>query len=191
MRIFQRCPLMSRWSYYHRSTAFSEFLAYKNRIPVRGAILLNHGMDEVVLVKGWKKGASWSFPRGKITKGEKDLDCAIREVYEETGFHIRKAGLVKDEENTKFIEIKVREQHIRLYVFRGVPTDTHFKPRTRKEISKIEWYKLSKLVKNKLNTNRLYMVAPFLRPLEQWIEQQLRLEINALRMELSKRQIVK
>jgi len=174
---------MSQWSHYHHMTAFSEFLAYKTRVPVRGAIMLNQEMDEVVLVKGWKKGANWSFPRGKINKGEPDLDCAIREVYEETGFDVRAAGLVKDEDNVKYIEITMREQHMRLYVFPGVPKDTHFEPRTRKEISKIEWYKLSELPTLKkskqhdeglavANANKFYMVAPFLNPLKKWISQQ-------------------
>ncbi|OQD86590.1 hypothetical protein PENANT_c007G05090 [Penicillium antarcticum] len=183
MRIFQHCPLMSQWSHYHHMAAFSEFLHYKTRVPVRGAIMLNEDMDEVVLVKGWKKGANWSFPRGKINKGEKDLDCAIREVYEETGFDVRDASLVKDEDDVKFIEITMREQHMRLYVFRGVPRDTHFEPRTRKEISKIEWYKLSELPTLKkskhhdegfavANANKFYMVAPFLHPLKKWIAQQ-------------------
>lgn len=97
--------------------------------------MLNEVMDSVVLVKGWKKNASWSFPRGKINKDEKDLDCAIREVYEETGFDLRSADLVKDEQEMKFIEVTMREQHMRLYVFRGVPMDAYFEPRTRKEIS--------------------------------------------------------
>ncbi|KAJ5746017.1 hypothetical protein N7520_011199 [Penicillium odoratum] len=189
LRIFQHCPLMSQWSPYHHQTAFSEFLAYKTRVPVRGAILLNQDMDEVVLVKGWKKGANWSFPRGKINKGEKDLDCAIREVYEETGFDVRGANLVKDDDAVKHIEISMREQHMRLYVFRGVPRDTYFEPRTRKEISKIEWYKLSELPtlkKNKqdegmtvANANKFYMVAPFLHPLKKWISQQKKLEPRA------------
>lgn len=188
LRIFQHCPLMSQWSHYHHITAFSEFLAYKTRVPVRGAILLNESMDEVVLVKGWKKGANWSFPRGKINKDEKDLDCAIREVYEETGFDIKEAGLVKEEKEMKYIEIAMREQHMRLYVFRGIPMDTQFEPRTRKEISKIEWYKLSDLPtirKNKqheehlvANANKFYMVAPFLNPLKKWIAQQRKNETN-------------
>lgn len=182
MRIFRHCPLMSAWSEYHHETAFSEFLAYKTRVPVRGAIMLNKDMDEVVLVKGWKKGANWSFPRGKINKGEPDLDCAIREVLEETGFDIREAGLVPDDDKVKYIEVTMREQHMRLYVFPGVPKDTHFAPRTRKEISKIDWYKLSELPaykKNKqhdegpaANANKFYMVAPFLAPLKKWILQQ-------------------
>ncbi|KAI2088115.1 mRNA-decapping enzyme subunit 2 [Ophidiomyces ophidiicola] len=181
--IFQHCPLMSQWSHYHHSTAFSEFLAYKTRVPVRGAILLNEAMDEVILVKGWKKTAGWSFPRGKINKDEKDFDCAVREVYEETGFDIRAGNLVKNEETVKHIDISMREQNMRLYVIRGVPKNTHFEPRTRKEISKIEWYKLSELPTQKkvrqedqtsqaMSKNKFYMVAPFLGPLKKWIATQ-------------------
>src|SRR5438046_6304642 len=33
LRIFQHCPLMSQWSHYHHSTAFSEFLAYQTPVP--------------------------------------------------------------------------------------------------------------------------------------------------------------
>lgn len=148
--------------------------------------MLNEAMDEVVLVKGWKKSANWSFPRGKINKDEDDLDCAVREVYEETGFDIRAAGLVRDAKEMKYIEVTMREQHMRLYVFRGVPKDAYFEPKTRKEISKIEWYKLMDLPtlkKNRqvdgsgtdqpaLNANKFYMVAPFLNPLKKWIAQQ-------------------
>ena len=190
LRIFQHCPLLSEFSSYHHSAAFSEFLAYKTRVPVRGAIMINQDMTEVVLVKGWKKAASWSFPRGKINKDELDLDCAIREVYEETGFDMKKAGLVGNNDDMKYIDVTMREQHMRLYVFRGVPMDTYFEPRTRKEISKIQWYKLSELptLKKKkqqsegrgedlaTNANKFYMVAPFLSPLNKWIAQQRKLD---------------
>jgi mRNA-decapping enzyme subunit 2 len=132
--IFAYCPLLSKFADFHEA-AYTEFLAYKTRVPVRGAILLNDEMDQVLLVKGWKKGAKWSFPRGKINKDEKDLDCAIREVYEETGYDAKDAGLVPEDEDVKYIEMVMREQHMRLYVFRNVSMDTHFAPRTRKEIS--------------------------------------------------------
>ena len=149
--------------------------------------MLNEAMDQVVLVKGWKKNANWSFPRGKINKDEEDLVCAMREVYEETGFDIEKAGVVPESRNVMSIEIAMREQHIRLFVFRGVPMDTHFEPRTRKEISKIQWWKLSDLPTMKkikqqqgeargedlaTNANKFYMVAPFLGPLRRWTSQQ-------------------
>ncbi|OMP83750.1 mRNA decapping complex subunit 2 [Diplodia seriata] len=184
--IFQHCPLFSEYAESYYSAAYSEFLAYKTRVPVRGAILLNDAMDHVVLVKGWKKGARWSFPRGKINKDEDDLDCAVREVYEETGFDAQEAGLIKDHSQMKYIEVSMREQHMRLYVFRGVPMDTYFEPRTRKEISKkISWYKISELPtlkkrqnqgqgagENLYKENMFYMVAPFLGPLKGWIKQQ-------------------
>ena len=188
--IFQHCPMLSTYSSYDHAQAFSEFLAYKTRVPVRGAILLNEKMDEVILVKGWKKGANWSFPRGKINKDEPDLACAVREVYEETGYDIDGAGLVAVGSETKYIEMNLREQHMRLYVFRGVPMDTHFEPRTRKEISKIQWWKLSDLptLKKKkqsqegqggdaaINANKFYMVAPFLPSLKKWISSQRKLD---------------
>ncbi len=186
LRIFQHCPLLSAFSADNHMRAFEEFLLYKTRVPVRGAIMLNRAMDSVVLVKGWKKGANWSFPRGKINKDEDDLDCAVREVYEETGYDIRDAGLVPADEDVKYIEITMREQHMRLYVFRDVPMETHFEPRTRKEISKIQWYRLSELpafrkkgqaqtqdgVEAAVNANKFYMVAPFLVPLKKWVVEQ-------------------
>ncbi|KAL8786013.1 MAG: hypothetical protein Q9195_008395 [Heterodermia aff. obscurata] len=190
LRIFQHCPLLSQYSSHHHLTAFQEFLAYKTRVPVRGAILVNHDLDSVILVRGWKTGASWSFPRGKINKDERDIDCAIREVYEETGYHIREAGLVPADEDVKYIEMTMRDQHVRLYIFRDVPMDTRFEPRTRKEIGKIQWYKISELPTQKKgknsqadgiakdlanHANRFYMVAPFIYGLKKWISQQKKL----------------
>ncbi|KAL0930774.1 uncharacterized protein CTRU02_213509 [Colletotrichum truncatum] len=185
LRIFQHCPLLAPFSVENHTEAFEEFLQYKTRVPVRGAILLNEAMDSTILVKGWKKGANWSFPRGKINKDEDDLECAIREVYEETGYDLHAAGLVPENRDVKYIEVTMREQQLRLYVFRNVPLDTHFQPRTRKEISKIQWYKLSELpafrkkgAQNQndaaaaANANKFYMVAPFLVPLKKWVVQQ-------------------
>ncbi|QPH16838.1 hypothetical protein C2857_001565 [Epichloe festucae Fl1] len=188
LRIFQHCPLLASFSVENHAKAFEEFMQYKTRVPVRGAIMLNQAMDSVVLVKGWKKGANWSFPRGKINKDEDDLDCAVREVYEETGLDLRAAGLVPTEKKPKYIEISMREQQLRLYVFRDIPMDTKFQPRTRKEISKIEWYKLSELPafrkkgaqsQNESSgpaMNKFYMVAPFLFPLKKWISSQKKVE---------------
>lgn len=152
--------------------------------------MLNEAMDQVVLVKGWKKGANWSFPRGKINQNEPNLDCAIREVYEETGYDIKTAGLVESEKE-KYIEMNLREQDMRLYVFRGIPMDTFFEPRTRKEISKIQWWRLADLptLKKKkqqqegkggddlaINANKFYMVAPFVPQLKKWINGQKKLD---------------
>jgi mRNA-decapping enzyme subunit 2 len=188
--IFQHCPLFSKYSEQLHQQAYEQFLAYKTRVPVRGAIMLNEEMTHAVLVKGWKKGAKWSFPRGKINKEETDLDCAVREVWEETGYDLQGANLVLPDEDMKKITVTMREQSMMLYVFRGVPMDTYFEPRTRKEISKIDWYKLTDLptVRRKnqaqpqgvgqdlIKESSFYMVAPFLGPLRAWIKQQNKLD---------------
>ena len=152
--------------------------------------MLNEKMDEVVLVKGWKKGANWSFPRGKIDQNESDLNCAVREALEETGFDLKAASLVGEEKDMKYLQVHIRGQDMKMYVFRGVPADTHFEPQTRKEISKVQWHRLAELptikVKKQqqqqqghgeelaINANKYYMVAPFLGPLKKWINQQRR-----------------
>jgi mRNA-decapping enzyme subunit 2 len=182
-RIFAHCPLLLPFSQGEPMRAFEEFLKYKLQIPVRGAIMLNEAMDSVVLVKGWKKGANWSFPRGKINKDENDLTCAIREVYEETGFDLEAAGLVPEDRDVKYIEINIRDQLLRLYLFGGIPMDTPFEPRTRKEISNIQWWRISDLpsfpkrghqppVEAAVNANKFYMVAPFIQKIKRWITEQ-------------------
>ncbi|RAL64905.1 hypothetical protein DID88_001499 [Monilinia fructigena] len=166
---------------------FQEFMDYKGRVPVRGVILLNAEMDSVVLVKGWKKGANWSFPRGKINKDEDDLTCAIREAFEETGYDVERSGLVaQDRSLVEGLDVTGHGQQIRLYPFRDVPMDTLFEPQTRKEISRIQWWRLSDLPGyNKkgqqqhqpeaaANANKFYMVAPFLPKLKKWIFNQKR-----------------
>lgn len=45
-----------------------------------GAIIISAGWDKCLVVKGFKSGATWSFPRGKINHGENERDCAVREV---------------------------------------------------------------------------------------------------------------
>ena len=121
------------------------------------------------------------------------MDCAIREVYEETGYDVKGAGLVEaNEDKAKYIDMSLREQQMRLYVFRNVPMSTHFEPKTRKEISKISWFKVTELAatgnqkhaqqqygpvsQDALKASQFYMVAPFIRPLRQWIKQQKKLD---------------
>lgn len=192
LRIFRHCPLLSQFSEENHTRAFEEFIEYKTRIPVRGAILLNDAMDSAVLVKGFKKNGGWGFPQGKINKDEDDLDCAIREVYEETGFDARVAGLVPADGKPKYIQLPIKNHQVRLYVFRGVSMDTDFQPRTRKEISRIEWHKLSELPTFRkkagqsnppntqpVNANKFYMVTPFVIPLKKWVVAQKKAERKA------------
>ncbi|KAI8607255.1 Dcp2, box A domain-containing protein, partial [Chytriomyces sp. MP71] len=175
---FRQCPLLVNWASDHEA-AFATFMQYKVRVPVCGAILLNEPMDKVLLVRGWKSKSGWAFPRGKINKEEPEHECAIREVYEETGFDMR-SRLVASE----FVERTMKEQRIRLYVVRGVSESTQFLTQTRKEIGDIRWFPLRDLpgYKNMTATNdphagvassagnqKFYMVTAFVGSLKKWI----------------------
>lgn len=187
LRIFQHCPLTAHCDPEVLEMAYAHWIGYKKRIPVRGAILLNEAMDSVLLVRGWHKSSAWMFPRGKINQGEDDLDCAIREVYEETGFNAKEAGLIPENRSQlRHFEMSIKDQHVKLFVIPNVPMDTHFEPRTRKEIGKIQWYRLADLPgrsKKKQaqdnsaaapNANKFFMIASFLDQLNRWIKQEQR-----------------
>ncbi|KAI1374596.1 hypothetical protein F4677DRAFT_161819 [Hypoxylon crocopeplum] len=189
LRMFQHCPLLASFSAESHIKAFEEFMQYKTRVPVRGAVMLNDNMDAAVLVRGYKKGASWSFPRGKINKDEDDLDCAVREVYEETGFDLRESGLVAKNQPVHPLEVTMHDQQVRLYVFRGIPEDTVFETRTRKEIGAIRWYRVEELPAYRKkkgpgknngvdgpSKDKFYMVAPFMVQLRQWVIKQKNLD---------------
>lgn len=151
---------------------YKDFTSYKVRVPVTGAIILDGSYEKCLLVKGWKAGASWSFPRGKKQKDEEDHKCAIREVWEETGFDV--SGLLKVEDN---LEVIIGEQRIRLFIIGGIDEETTFAPQTKNEISEIAWHRVDELpmggneTSHSRGTTRMkyFMVGPFVGPLRSWI----------------------
>ncbi|KAJ3011576.1 UNVERIFIED_CONTAM: mRNA-decapping enzyme subunit 2 [Siphonaria sp. JEL0065] len=165
---FKQCPLLVNWEGDHEH-AFSTFMEYKVRVPVCGAIILNEKLDKVLLVRGWKSKSGWGFPKGKINKEEPETECAVREVYEETGFDIRSRLQPNDH-----VERTMKEQRIRLYIIRGVPEDTVFLTQTRKEIGDIRWFPLKDLpgytnADIYTGASKFYMVTAFVASLKKWI----------------------
>ncbi|KAF8402749.1 hypothetical protein HHK36_010839 [Tetracentron sinense] len=154
----------------HIDDIYKDFTSYKVRVPVSGAIILDESYELCLLVKGWKAGSCWGFPRGKKNKDEEDHTCAIREVLEETGFDISK--LLKID---AYVEVTIGQQRVRHYIIAGVKDDTVFAPQTKKEISEISWHRLEELpagndvISRGTNGLKLYMVAPFLASLKAWI----------------------
>ncbi|CDO71587.1 hypothetical protein BN946_scf184911.g57 [Trametes cinnabarina] len=164
--LFHACPLLAHWAEDHDKT-FASFMQYKTRVPVCGAIMLNDTWDKCVLVKGWKSSAGWGFPKGKINEQEPKHRCAIREVLEETGYNLENQ---LDPENV--IQLSIKQQSISLYIVPGVPEDFPFETRTRKEISKIAWFRLSDLPtwkRNKPVPGKFYLISPFIGPLKAFI----------------------
>ncbi|KAJ1311381.1 hypothetical protein OPQ81_009874 [Rhizoctonia solani] len=174
-QLFAACPLLRQWSAsQEHEQAFQEFMRYKTRVPVCGCIMLNPSLDKCVLVKGWKASSGWGFPKGKINEDEEEHDCAIRETLEETGFDV--TPLL---DKQIFIKNTLKEQQLTLYIVPDVPEDTVFQTRTRKEISKIEWFKLSDLPTWKKNrpvaaNNKFYLISPFVSQLKAFVSERKR-----------------
>jgi len=170
--MFQSCSALRPYI-THIDDIYKDFTTYKTRVPVTGAIILDETLERCLLVKGWKAGASWSFPRGKKNKGEEDSNCAIREVMEETGFDIAPKLRLDDH-----LEVLIGQQRMRLYIIPGVRDDTRFAPLTKKEISEIAWHRVEELpmASNETQSHhrgptglKYFMVFPFVTPLKAWI----------------------
>ncbi|XP_049938674.1 m7GpppN-mRNA hydrolase [Schistocerca serialis cubense] len=152
-------------------SVLDQWKKYKNEVPTFGAILLNEDLTQMLLVQGYSTKSSWGFPKGKMNKDEEPMRCAVREVFEETGFDI--STMVNENE---YIESTINEQYVRLYIVGGVKKDTVFKPRTRKEIKSVEWFPVADIPSKKTMTpkgrtaaNMFFMVAPFIKRIRRWI----------------------
>ncbi|XP_053207599.1 m7GpppN-mRNA hydrolase-like isoform X2 [Panonychus citri] len=147
---------------------FKQWKEYKSNVPTYGAILLDDIMEHVLMVQGFCSQSSWGFPKGKVNAEEDPVLCACREVKEETGFDCSR--LIKSED---YIELKIRDTNVRLYIVPGVAKSEKFVTQTRGEIKDIKWFPLSKLPTNKsekdLNANLFFMAIPFIKHLKRWI----------------------
>ncbi|XP_041826357.1 m7GpppN-mRNA hydrolase isoform X2 [Melanotaenia boesemani] len=171
--VFQHCPFLLPHG-EDVQKVLEQWKEYKMGVPTYGAIILDESLENVLLVQGYLAKSGWGFPKGKVNEDEAPYDCAVREVLEETGFDI-KNRICKD----MFIEQKITDQLVRLYIIPGVSKDTKFNPKTRKEIRNIEWFPIEKLPchrndmtpKSKLGLapNKFFMAIPFIRPLRDWI----------------------
>ena len=69
------------------------FVFYRNPAPAAGVLL--PGPQGVLLVrrKFDPRAGDWCLPAGFMEYGESPERCAVRELYEETGLHVRLTGL--------------------------------------------------------------------------------------------------
>lgn len=161
-KFLEKCPLFWKWG--DPNDALSRFGKYKLTIPVRGVALFNRDLTKVLLVKGTESN-SWSFPRGKISKDESDINCAIREVEEETGFNAK--DLINESD---VIERTFKGKNYKIYLVRDVPEDYNFLPVARGEIAMIEWHDIKTLQKKiRASPNNYFIVETVIKPMIQWI----------------------
>ncbi|GJQ74389.1 putative manganese ion binding protein [Trypoxylus dichotomus] len=165
--VFQHLPFL-QLHYGRLDNILEEWRDYKQSVPTYGAILLCEGNTHVLLVQSYWAKSSWGFPKGKVNENEDPAHCAIREVYEETGFDI---STYIDPET--YFEAVINEQLVRLYVITGISKDTKFQPKTRFEIKACEWFPVADLPNNKkditpkvkmgISSHAFFMVLPFVK----------------------------
>uniref|UniRef100_A0A336KD04 m7GpppN-mRNA hydrolase n=1 Tax=Culicoides sonorensis TaxID=179676 RepID=A0A336KD04_CULSO len=153
-----------------------EWKQYKLSVPTYGAILISENLKSVLLVQSYFAKSSWGFPKGKINEHEDPMHCAIREVYEETGYDCS-----KDIKPNDYIELVINFQYTRLYLVTGVPLTTKFQPRTRNEIKCCEWFPVELLPTHKyqvetktnlgIGPNSFFMILPFIKQLKRWLKE--------------------
>jgi len=174
--IFRHCSFLIQHS-NQVDDILSKWKTFKHAVPTNGAIILDESMRYVLLVQGFWAKASWGFPKGKVIEDETEMNCAIREVLEETGY-----DLSAKVEPDQYLQISINEQVIRLYIVRNVPRSTQFEPRTRREIKEVRWFAIDELPVHKKDVrtkqtlgyspNAFFMVIPFVKSLKQWIATQ-------------------
>ncbi|CAI4898386.1 CLL_collapsed_G0046040.mRNA.1.CDS.1 [Saccharomyces cerevisiae] len=164
--IIKLCPLVWKWD-IRVDEALQQFSKYKKSIPVRGAAIFNENLSKILLVQGTESD-SWSFPRGKISKDENDIDCCIREVKEEIGF-----DLTDYIDDNQFIERNIQGKNYKIFLISGVSEVFNFKPQVRNEIDKIEWFDFKKISKTMYKSNiKYYLINSMMRPLSMWLRHQ-------------------
>lgn len=178
LQVFSHCKFLLEDEERTVETILDEWKEYKMAVPTYGAIMLDSTMESVLLVQGFWSKVSWGFPKGKVNEVESPINCAVREVREETGYDI--GSLINEED---YIEYVMNGQTICLYIVTGIPLNTKFVPQTRKEIKALQWFSVAGLPAHKkdttsklslgLNPNSFFMVMPFVKPLRRWIANKL------------------
>lgn len=151
---------------------YSWFMSYKSTVPVCGVIIFNEEMSKVLMIQHWN-GNHWSFPRGKIARDESKLECAERELWEETGFRAP-SGLLSEQE---VISVWETSHEVTMFILRGVPESTWFEPQVRKEVRAVAWHELCTLphVGNHSGggggISQFSKVKQILKSLSQWLKE--------------------
>ncbi|WP_421869668.1 NUDIX hydrolase [Marinoscillum sp.] len=91
----------------------------------------------------YRKGR-WDIPKGKMEKGEKKRECAIREVEEETGVKVSIEKKINTTWHTYVNKKKYILKKTHWYVMK-CEDDTRLGPQTEEDIEEVRWMTLSEL----------------------------------------------
>ena len=81
---------------------------YQHKKNKAGVIIHDKTQDKILIIQS--RGNLWGFPKGSLKTNETFLECAIRELYEETGIKIQKQNF-----NTEK-SIKIKSTNVYYYI---------------------------------------------------------------------------
>lgn len=105
-----------------------------------GIILYNENIKKYFLVYG-RKSNKWGFPKGHMEIGETEEQTALREFFEETGYHfssnikLDKKYIVK---NNIYFKVNIPNSDELLQIRSSIPDDN--------EIEKTEWFRIEEIL---------------------------------------------
>ena len=117
----------------------------KNKIKAAGGIVIQG--KKILFIK---KNGRWEFPKGRLKKGSKRKNTALREIYEETGIHQENLNIIKPliptHDNIKDgKDVVIKKTHWYLVEHLG-DTRTKLIPEKREGITKCKWLTPSEIV---------------------------------------------
>ena len=88
-----------------------------------GVIVRGSGAATEVLLVHRPAYDDWTFPKGKVERGESDEECAVREVEEETGLRCSRG---RELQPTSYPDAKQRRKTVRYWVMEVVAGTLRF-----------------------------------------------------------------
>jgi len=164
-QFFLRVPVLHP-HLYSVEEILSKFKKWKGALPAYGVILLNPGLDKVLLVQEFGCKRRWGFPKGTLEAGESREECAAREAFEEVGVDV--AHMI---DNREWFERKIGAKVRTLFIIpnsvapHGISEATVFETKTKGEIGDIKWFSL----KRSFSGNEFFTVKPFIGDIRRWV----------------------
>lgn len=118
-----------------------------------GAIVLNERLSTLLIFQ--QRNKYWEFPKGKMEKGERELDTLQREVYEETG--ITHFSLIEDFRRTMLYDFRYKGKLIRRKIIYFLIV-TNDRVHISKEHTRYHWLSLEEAKKKLKHVNQVQVI---------------------------------
>ena len=114
----------------------------KRTIEDAGGIVVNKKTGYIILVK--MHHDVWGFPKGRVLKDEVDLDCAKREIYDETC--INEADYIKELGTYERANSYNKNEHLKIRMFLFETSQDDIRP-VSQSVAETKWVNKEEVIK--------------------------------------------